>query len=186
MRGWIEAINKVIERKKPGAASKPAPVSYTPQQTSSPQTRSEGAPSNPAPPTTAVGGASNSYLNGPVKPPQDPYSTPGQPKPPTATAASGSNPRAQLQAAKNAIPFLQDDDSKVLEFWQIWFDSIAPREDLAASNTGMGIDFTVSTSANMQVCGGFISVLTRRRSSPGEPAVLRTSSFSGWWTSSGT
>ncbi len=44
----------------------------------------------------------------------------------------------------------------MLEFWQIWFDSIPPRDELTPG--AMGIDFTVSTSANMQKltwrCGG--------------------------------
>ena len=35
--------------------------------------------------------------------------------------------RQRLDDAKNAISFLQQDDSKVLEFWQIWSESIPPQ-----------------------------------------------------------
>lgn len=55
--------------------------------------------------------------------------------------------RARINRAKSVIPFLQDEESKVLEFWEIWSESIPPREDL---QPGMAIEFHVSTSANMQ------------------------------------
>ena len=55
--------------------------------------------------------------------------------------------KSQINRAKNVIPFLQDEDSKVLEFWQIWSESIPPKEDL---QSGMSIEYHVSTSANMQ------------------------------------
>lgn len=53
----------------------------------------------------------------------------------------------RIAQAKNVIPFLQEEDSKVLEFWQIWSESIPPKEDL---QPGMAIEYHVSTSANMQ------------------------------------
>jgi hypothetical protein len=60
---------------------------------------------------------------------------------------SDGSPRSLLSKAKGTIPFLQEEESKVLEFWQIWSESIPLREDLAS---GMAIEFHVSTSANMQ------------------------------------
>jgi len=42
---------------------------------------------------------------------------------------------------------LQDEESKVLEFWQIWSESIPLGEEL---QPGGAIEFTVSTSANME------------------------------------
>jgi hypothetical protein len=57
------------------------------------------------------------------------------------------SPRVKLSLAKHQISFLKDEDSKVLEFWQIWSESIPAREDLSP---GMAIDFTVATSADQQ------------------------------------
>ncbi len=45
------------------------------------------------------------------------------------------------------MPFLRDKDSKTLEFWNIWAESIAPRDEVSP---GSKIDFEVSTSADMQ------------------------------------
>jgi hypothetical protein len=58
-----------------------------------------------------------------------------------------SSPRAKLAAAKAEIDFLKDEESKVLEFWQIWSESIPLQEDLTS---GMSIDFLLATSADMQ------------------------------------
>lgn len=59
----------------------------------------------------------------------------------------GSKPSTQqrIENAKGVIPFLQDEDSKVLEFWQIWWESIPSRTDL---QPGSVIEYHVSTSAN--------------------------------------
>jgi len=61
--------------------------------------------------------------------------------------SNGLSTEKKIAAAKNVIPFLQDDDSKVLEFWQIWSESIPSKEDL---QPGMSIEYHVSTSANRQ------------------------------------
>jgi hypothetical protein len=58
-----------------------------------------------------------------------------------------SSPRARIAAAKSTIPFLLEEDSKVLEFWQIWSESIPPREELAS---GQSIEFLVASSADME------------------------------------
>jgi len=57
------------------------------------------------------------------------------------------SPRTKLALAKQQVSFLKDEDSKVLEFWQIWSESIPLKDDLTQ---GMAIDFTVATSADMQ------------------------------------
>lgn len=56
-------------------------------------------------------------------------------------------PRARLAAAKNCIPYLLEETSKVLEFWQIWTESVPLISDL---QSGMSIEFQVATSADMQ------------------------------------
>jgi hypothetical protein len=56
-------------------------------------------------------------------------------------------PRARLAAAKNCIPYLLEESSKVLEFWQIWTESVPLISDL---QSGMTIEFQVATSADMQ------------------------------------
>mmetsp|Transcript_36493 Transcript_36493/g.91470 ORF Transcript_36493/g.91470 Transcript_36493/m.91470 type:complete len:460 (-) Transcript_36493:145-1524(-) len=69
-------------------------------------------------------------------------------RPPEPRKADGKiSPRVQMAVAKGVIGFLQEEDSKVLEFWQIWSESIPPAHEL---NAGMCIEYNVSTSANMQ------------------------------------
>jgi hypothetical protein len=60
---------------------------------------------------------------------------------------NASSPRARLAAAKNCIPYLLEESSKVLEFWQIWTESVPLVSDL---QSGMAIEFQVATSADMQ------------------------------------
>jgi len=64
---------------------------------------------------------------------------------PGAGAIKG--PRDRLGNARVEIPFLQDEDSKVLEFWQIWADSHPVRDDI---QPGGNIEFEVATAADMQ------------------------------------
>ncbi|EGG18905.1 pleckstrin domain-containing protein [Cavenderia fasciculata] len=73
-----------------------------------------------------------------------------QPKPQNGTPekpASSTGPRSRISNAKSVIPFLRDEDSKVLEFWQIWSESIPPQSDL---QSGTSIEFHVATSIDMQ------------------------------------
>jgi len=66
----------------------------------------------------------------------------------TGTAITAETPpRARLAAAKNCIPYLLEESSKVLEFWQIWTESVPLTTDL---QPGMTIEFQVATSADMQ------------------------------------
>ena len=54
--------------------------------------------------------------------------TPEKKSDPTPSSGGEMSPRVKIGQAKNVIPFLQDEDSKVLEFWQIWSESIPPGE----------------------------------------------------------
>eukprot|EP00727_Mastigamoeba_balamuthi_P009613 m51a1_g5274 hypothetical protein (494) ;mRNA; r:153597-156304 len=69
------------------------------------------------------------------------------PSAPVASKPDASSPRAKIAAAKAAIPFLLEEDSKVLEFWQIWSESIPPKEELAH---GQSVEFLIATSADME------------------------------------
>eukprot|EP01133_Synstelium_polycarpum_P008145 gene8145-9561_t len=60
---------------------------------------------------------------------------------------NASSPRSKISNAKSIIPFLRDEESKVLEFWQIWSESIPPQGDL---QSGTSIEFHVATSIDMQ------------------------------------
>jgi hypothetical protein len=59
-----------------------------------------------------------------------------------------------MTQAKEVVPFLQDPESKVLEFWQIWFESIPTEEDLQSIAqelmTTAILDFEVSVSVSFE------------------------------------
>lgn len=65
----------------------------------------------------------------------------------SAASSNGLSTEKKIAAAKSVIPFLQDEESKVLEFWQIWSESIPAKDEL---QSGMAIEYHVSTSANRQ------------------------------------
>jgi len=99
----------------------------------------------------AIGRAIQTPKNDKFVPPPDKgndkeLSTP-KPAAETPKPRAGNDPRARLSMAKSAISFLRDEESKVLEFWKIWSDSIPPKEELTA---GLAIEFFVSMSADMQ------------------------------------
>jgi len=80
----------------------------------------------------------------------DPGSTPVKPEDqkPLENGAGGiKGPREKLAVAKSEVPFLQNPESKVLEFWQIWSESIPPRDEI---QPGSKIEFDVATAADMQ------------------------------------
>jgi len=64
-----------------------------------------------------------------------------------ASNVANAPPRSRLAAAKNCIPYLMEESSKVLEFWQIWTESVPLLTDLQPGNT---IEFHVAASADMQ------------------------------------
>lgn len=91
-----------------------------------------------------TGGGTGTGIGGPQQPPSVPPSTP---TPRTGFSGQASSPRARLAAAKGCIPYLLEETSKVLEFWQIWTESVPLLSDL---QPGMTIEFQVATSADMQ------------------------------------
>jgi hypothetical protein len=52
---------------------------------------------------------------------------------PILEPSADMSPRLRLGLAKGVVKFLSDDDSKVLEFWQIWSESIPHKEDLTGN-----------------------------------------------------
>ncbi|KAH3756202.1 hypothetical protein Pelo_11981 [Pelomyxa schiedti] len=123
---WIEAIKRNISGKEAHGTNLP-PTSNTPNQTTTTppsNTTTTTPPSNTTPPVTVIPPVVKIEPAGPL-----------------------SDSRAKLNAAKSTIPFLQDPESKVLEFWQIWCESIPPRSELVA---GQAIDFLISVSAEME------------------------------------
>lgn len=64
-----------------------------------------------------------------------------------SSKSANAPPRARLAAAKDCIPYLMEESSKVLEFWQIWTESVPVHSDLQPGNT---IEFHVAASADMQ------------------------------------
>jgi len=64
-----------------------------------------------------------------------------------AGTVTNAPPRARLAFGKNCIPYLLDESSKVLEFWQIWTESIPLSTELLQ---GMMVDFYVAASADLQ------------------------------------
>eukprot|EP01116_Phalansterium_solitarium_P016713 TRINITY_DN3948_c0_g1_i1.p2 TRINITY_DN3948_c0_g1~~TRINITY_DN3948_c0_g1_i1.p2 ORF type:complete len:488 (+),score=180.43 TRINITY_DN3948_c0_g1_i1:157-1620(+) len=133
MRAWIEAISRGIDKAKtngaPGGASPASPNGNAPISNGPSDSGSHGGSSS-----SSSGAGSNPNASASAAPA-------GPPSGATRIA------RANLAAAKDAVPFLKDEESKVLEFWQIWSESIPSRDDLTP---GMAIDFLVATSADMQ------------------------------------
>ena len=133
---WVAAINeKIAELKK---SPSPAPATPTPEPKQPDKVSDDDSP-----------GEANSD-DGAAPAPSKSSSTPASSPAPVQTvksAAPSASPRALIQKAKSSIRFLQDEESKVLEFWQIWNESIPAYEELVA---GVGIEYFVSTSANME------------------------------------
>jgi len=121
MKHWIESINKAIHnaRSSPDVSSQPKQVDHTGYSA-----------------TTSTNSTNASHQQAPNSAPAAHYSSSG-----------AMSPRVRLSLAKATVNFLKDPESKVLEFWQIWSESIPSKEDLTA---GMSIEFQVATSADMQ------------------------------------
>jgi len=136
MKQWVDRISKAIDllngRSGDGGGSSASSSAGDSGRRGSEGAKDEGG-SGGAPKEDPI-------QNSPPKKTDEPAFTK-----PADTA--GNSVRPKINRAKNVIPFLQDEDSKVLEFWQIWSESIPPKEDL---QSGMAIEYHVSTSANMQ------------------------------------
>mmetsp|Transcript_7181 Transcript_7181/g.10843 ORF Transcript_7181/g.10843 Transcript_7181/m.10843 type:complete len:437 (-) Transcript_7181:69-1379(-) len=87
-----------------------------------------------------------------------------------AVGSSPVLPRKQITHAKGAVPFLKEQNSKPLEFWQLWFDSIPPREEL---QVGSGMEYIVQVSPTLEK-------LTWRIAGPQSVIIQRMVDF--FWT----
>jgi len=154
---WVEVINKAIEnlsnggtpkaKEEPKAKDEPTPKEEPKEE--EPKPKDEPAPKEDEPtpkeePTINI---------------EKPINTGGDDGPLTR--------EKKVMAAKNAIPFLQDEDSKVLEFWEIWSESIPTRDELSP---GTNINYHVSTSADR-------SKLTWRTSGPQNVLIQKMVDF---------
>lgn len=148
MKQWVDKISKAIENVGGGGSSSSSSTSTTSAPAAASTPASDPAPkenNDPAPSTTTEDNKEvEKRDNTPVTDTSAGTSSGGD-----SGASSGGKitNASKISRAKGVIPFLQDEDSKVLEFWQIWSESIPPKEDL---QTGMTIEYHVSTSANMQ------------------------------------
>eukprot|EP01103_Thecamoeba_quadrilineata_P009919 TRINITY_DN202_c0_g1_i1.p1 TRINITY_DN202_c0_g1~~TRINITY_DN202_c0_g1_i1.p1 ORF type:complete len:469 (-),score=84.70 TRINITY_DN202_c0_g1_i1:80-1486(-) len=77
--------------------------------------------------------------------------------------AAANDSRALMTNAKDVVPFLLDPESKVLEFWQIWFESIPTEEDL--QNIAQDLVATASLDFGVSVSVAF-EKLTWRSAGP--------------------
>jgi len=131
MKQWVDRISKAIDavagKKNGGGSPRTTPPDPTPDPPPSGEDKTGGKDKS--------GGKDNNDT------------TPVPPAPVSPPTTGGSSTEKKIANAKNVIPFLQDEDSKVLEFWQIWSESIPSKEDL---QTGNSIEYHVSTSANRQ------------------------------------
>mmetsp|Transcript_16242 Transcript_16242/g.63331 ORF Transcript_16242/g.63331 Transcript_16242/m.63331 type:complete len:475 (-) Transcript_16242:205-1629(-) len=131
MKQWVDKISQAIDKiANPPASDTPAaaaPAAATPEPAAAPAATAaaEESPAAPAAEETAA-------------PKEDSF---------TPTVEGELTIEKRIAQAKNCIPFLQEEDSKVLEFWQIWSESIPSKDDL---QPGMEIEYHISTSANMQ------------------------------------
>merc|ERR1712110_1277916 len=147
MQDWVEKISQAINIISGGASSLPkAEPAVTPLTPSSP------AKTPASPPSTNTNNTSTPTAA------------------PTATAgAPGSDRNAvKLMAAKEAIPFLRSEDSKVLEFWCIWHESVPSSEEMV--DFGEDVEYQLAISAGMQK-------LTWRAAGPQSALIQRMVDF---------
>lgn len=129
MKPWIDVIKKAIAGSGSGGSS----------SSSSSSSHSNGPSSDHSTSSSSKPAQSNNQ--------QSTQAHSQQKFHPPAGPIRDMSPRDRLNLAKQAVSFLKDQDSKVLEFWNIWSESIPSREDLTA---GSNIEFQVATTADMQ------------------------------------
>jgi len=134
---WIEAIRKNIAACSAGGFAKPAteqmpsavpaaaPTQMVQADPTQPMAMPAGATAQPVPTATAAMPATTM----PVMPVLD-----------------ASSVRGRVFNARTAVPFLREDESKVLEFWQIWSESIPQKTEMTP---GQSMEFIIATSAEM-------------------------------------
>jgi hypothetical protein len=136
---WVKEINDRIKSKSGGGAAKAAEPAATP---------AASIPAASTPTAAAETSAPEAAEEAAAAPAADSESAGAMAVRSTPSKGSSTvSPRARIAGAKGTIPFLQDEQSKVLEFWQIWSESIPAFDELTA---GTCVEFHVSTSADMK------------------------------------
>eukprot|EP01095_Lingulamoeba_sp_RSL-Kostka_P001006 TRINITY_DN11380_c0_g1_i1.p1 TRINITY_DN11380_c0_g1~~TRINITY_DN11380_c0_g1_i1.p1 ORF type:complete len:487 (-),score=196.72 TRINITY_DN11380_c0_g1_i1:102-1562(-) len=59
----------------------------------------------------------------------------------------GKSINSRIESAKSIISFLNDESSKVLEFWEIWSESIPPKQEITS---GSEVHYQLSTSSKLE------------------------------------
>lgn len=138
VKGWLDAINKSIERCR---GSSPSTEIRGSSDSSNANNNAAAVGANPSNNTTTTTQKSNESNGNTFQQNNQQITQQIQP------TSHDMSPRIRLGLAKGVVNFLKEQESKVLEFWQIWSESIPSKEDLSA---GMTIEFQVATSADMQ------------------------------------
>lgn len=142
---WMKSINAAIDRLKGGGSSSGSSATSSSSEVNATTMSTGGAgvgiSANSSYTTSASGGASSATGAGMGA------GSVGAGSGASSGGAASSSIRAQLTAGRNEVYFLKEDDNKVLEFWQIWFDSIPPKEEISP---GCCVEYEVATSADMQ------------------------------------
>jgi len=142
---WIKVLSQVVDKLKNPGGTRSDGGAVRPMQTGSTQSSGMGGTTVMQSPSGSSGGAGSDPLPprievGQVQDPDD------IDKPAGFNTPSAGVLRRRLDEAKNQIGFLQQEDSKVLEFWQIWSESVPPQEDVVEG----AIIFQVSVAADME------------------------------------
>merc|ERR1712137_552271 len=146
---WVERINKAIEALSGGGSSGGSSGGSAGGNAGASAGSNAGASTG-----GSAGGSTSGSAAGASTTTEPPKVKQGSPPEgdggasiarPPSPGGKGLTRENKILAAKNAVPFLQDEDSKVLEFWQIWSESVPESEELTA---GAVVNYHVSTSAN--------------------------------------
>lgn len=132
---WMKAINQVIER-----IVNPEKINNS--NPSNLRTEVNGDNSNN---NLGAGAGANQTTISEIPPRIDVEEKSEDERPQGFSPGSGVI-RQRLLQAKNAVSFLQQNESKVLEFWQIWSGSVPSQEAI----TEGAIIFQVATAADME------------------------------------
>jgi len=124
---WIEAIRRNIAACSSGGFAKPGESGSA-----------DG--STPTGGVTTPGDAHQIVQQAPATTPM------AQAPAPVAPVIDASSVRGRVFNARTAVPFLREDESKVLEFWQIWSESIPQKAEMTP---GQSMEFIIATSADM-------------------------------------
>jgi len=122
---WIEAIRRNIAACSSGGFAKPG----------------EAQVDGTTPAVTTPGDVHQIVQQPPVATPMAPPQAT-----PVAPVVDASSVRGRVFNARTAVPFLREDESKVLEFWQIWSESIPQKAEMTP---GQSMEFIIATSADM-------------------------------------